>query len=467
MYSESNMIELAKRYVLKNQIYLNLVFFSTFLKTSKQRSVAYFVLIVLGVLERTLSLLSDLIPVTIGKPWLIVPRIIIYFVVTMLRYALMIAIMTGYIPLFMVIVSGLAIGQLIVEVSRYLIKARKFRMKKDAMKSDSTSTDIGVVRNPSLVNESKYKYLSEIQQMMFVFGEVQDPLIETTMLIEDILRSQVVEICIQAAAQAQLRGSRFISSEDLIFLIRHDRQKVSRLTEFLSWKDVRKNVKDREDAGDDIIDETEDKQEKTKKAKIKLFWELADSFAENIPQEMEDTDDEELYAKEESLRRLKAADDITKKMTRDEYVHYSECRQASFTYRKGKRFRDWINIQAYIDMKANDDIIDILGFLAFEMVLKLTETALQIKQKFEYAHSKSDTSNRKNPQLNNNQNSKGKYNSIGTGNQNQVFLFSGPQINRTPLLAEHIQEAFRQFQYRPQPFRNFRGGLQRTNVSLI
>jgi hypothetical protein len=29
------------------------------------------------------------------------------------------------------------------------------------------------------------------------------------------------------------------------------------------------------------------------------------------------------------------ADEITRKMTKDEYVHYSDCRQASFTYRKG------------------------------------------------------------------------------------------------------------------------------------
>lgn len=31
----------------------------------------------------------------------------------------------------------------------------------------------------------------------------------------------------------------------------------------------------------------------------------------------------------------KDADEATRKMTRDEYVHYSECRQASFTFRKG------------------------------------------------------------------------------------------------------------------------------------
>jgi transcription initiation protein SPT3 len=30
--------------------------------------------------------------------------------------------------------------------------------------------------------------------MMFVFGEVADPLQETTLLVEDIVRSQVIEI---------------------------------------------------------------------------------------------------------------------------------------------------------------------------------------------------------------------------------------------------------------------------------
>ena len=28
-------------------------------------------------------------------------------------------------------------------------------------------------------------------------------------------------------------------------------------------------------------------------------------------------------------------------MTKDEYVYWSDCRQASFTFRKAKRFREW------------------------------------------------------------------------------------------------------------------------------
>jgi Transcription initiation factor IID, 18kD subunit len=53
----------------------------------------------------------------------------------------------------------------------------------------------------------------------------------------------------QATDLANRRGVRSISTADLIFLIRHDKAKVSRLKTFLSWKDVRKNVKDSDEKG--------------------------------------------------------------------------------------------------------------------------------------------------------------------------------------------------------------------------
>jgi len=79
---------------------------------------------------------------------------------------------------------------------------------------------------------------------MFVFGEVQDPNTETVNLVEDIVRSQLIELIVQARGLAMRRGARFLSAEDLIFLIRHDRGKVNRLRTYLSWKDVRKHAKD-------------------------------------------------------------------------------------------------------------------------------------------------------------------------------------------------------------------------------
>ncbi|KAJ2235158.1 Transcription initiation protein spt3 [Coemansia sp. RSA 1722] len=320
---------------------------------------------------------------------------------------------------------------------------------------------------------SRYRYTTEIQQMMFVFGEVQDPLPETTMLIEDIVRSQVIEIIVLAAAQAQRRGSRFMAAEDFIFLIRHDRTKVLRLREYLSWKDVRKKVKEREDAGDDIIDDANaEKGDRAAKVKIKLSWELVNSFLDNINDDDDEDDEEMLDAQADSLKRLRDADEVTKQMTRDEYVHYSECRQASFTFRKNKRFREWANMSAYLDTKLNDEIIDILGFLTFEMVSKLTETALEVKRDIEKAASdaiclaeaSSNANHQKEQQQQQQQESKMTKSSSKSA---AVALFSGPPTAHTPLEVQHVQEAFRRLQRAPQPIRNFKGGLTRTRVSLI
>jgi transcription initiation protein SPT3 len=111
---------------------------------------------------------------------------------------------------------------------------------------------------------------------MFVFGEVQDPNIETVNLVEDIVRSQLIELVrlflfpmspcflsycrllyrqiVQARALATRRGARYLNAEDLIFLIRHDRGKVNRLRTYLSWKDVRKHAKDSGGDGGAAVD---------------------------------------------------------------------------------------------------------------------------------------------------------------------------------------------------------------------
>ncbi|OAD71799.1 hypothetical protein PHYBLDRAFT_134705 [Phycomyces blakesleeanus NRRL 1555(-)] len=337
----------------------------------------------------------------------------------------------------------------------------------------------------------KYRFQSEIQQMMFVFGEVAGPLPETTLLVEDIVRSQVIEILVQAAAQATRRNSRYLSAEDLIFLMRHDRAKVNRLRSFLSWKDVRKNAKD---ASGDQVDEMVEEATSGKlyRSIIKLPWELVNQFLDvlvkpsNPEEESDDEDDLEAYM--DSVQRLRDADEITRAMTREEYVHYSECRQASFTYRKGKRFREWSNMSSYVDVRPNDDIVDSLGFLTYEMVSKLTRTAIQIKNDLCRAgNSNSSISNSSNS--NSSSNNSNSNNGVkkdeptavtcrehesedsspsSTANDNEgIGLFLQPSSEPTPLQPEHIHEAFRRMQQTIQPMRNFRGGLARTRLSLI
>ncbi|TEB37071.1 TFIID-18kDa-domain-containing protein [Coprinellus micaceus] len=339
-----------------------------------------------------------------------------------------------------------------------------------------------------------YKYIQEISQMMFVFGEVQEPIPETAHLVEDIVRSQIIELIVQARALANKRGSRFVSVEDLIFLIRHDRGKVNRLRTYLSWKDVRKHAKDSGgDGGGAAEVEALEEGDGTSlpstftKITIKLSWEVATIYSDilkDIGHQSDDEEDEDdLEAHEASIQRLKEADDATRQMTREEYQHYSDCRQASFTYRKGKRFREFLNLPPHLDLRANDDTVDIVGFLAFEMVRSLTLAGLAVKKSLEESVLRDDYQA---PSKNGKRKAAGSSALGGPSEKRRReddpddeeytmpvnTLFLPPVETRTALRPEHIQDAFSRMQAewshsRSAGMNNWRGGLVRTRISLI
>ncbi|PYH83177.1 TFIID-18kDa-domain-containing protein [Aspergillus uvarum CBS 121591] len=287
--------------------------------------------------------------------------------------------------------------------------------------------------------------------MMFVSGETAEPSVETTTLIEEIVRQQVVEILARSTALATRRGVRSISTDDLIFLIRHDKAKVSRLKTFLSWKDVRKNVKDSDDKGgadaadfaaaDDpiaggVVAGPQDvaSKPKNKRARVGLAWDVNSFYSVQVPEREDEEDEEEEEQNYATLQRLAAADERTKHMTREEYVFWSECRQASFTYRKSKRFREWAGFGIVTESKPNDDIVDILGFLTFEIVQTLTEEALKVKER-------EDREKNRRGGADNGEDSKKRKRETG--------LFDPPEEGRTPVEPKHIREAYRKLQATP------------------
>ena len=305
---------------------------------------------------------------------------------------------------------------------------------------------------------------------MFVSGETAEPSIETTRLIEEIVRQQVIEIVssrfhglvrnkltllqlTRSTALATRRGVRSISPDDLIFLIRHDKAKVSRLKTFLSWKDVRKNVKDSDEKGggdaadfagaDDpiaggVVAGPQDvtSKSKTKRARIGLVWDVNSFYSVQVPEREDEEDEEEEEQNYATLQRLAAADERTKNMTKEEYVFWSECRQASFTYRKGRRFREWAGFGVVTESKPNDDIVDILGFLTFEIVQTLTEEALKVKER-------EDREKRRRGGAENGAGESTKKRKRETG------LFDPPEEGRTPVEPKHIHEAYRKLQATP------------------
>ncbi|WFD32223.1 Transcription initiation protein spt3 [Malassezia sp. CBS 17886] len=341
----------------------------------------------------------------------------------------------------------------------------------------TTSADVQAIEGGS-----GYKYQQEIAQMMFVSTEVENPDAQVTRLIEDIVRNQVIEMILQSRKLAHRRASKYLAPEDLIFLIRYDRAKVNRLRTYLSWKDVRKNAKDSggeggsgpaagADGGEGLEDTAEDSPIRVNKRKMKLPWELSAMLHEyprpasmSVGDDADDDDEDTIETNEDSLRRLKAADDTTRRMTREEYVFYSECRQASFTFRKAKRFREFIHAGLYLDVKPSDDTIDILGFLAFEVVHELCTRAMQTKHDWEQraraVQARQQRTFQEDPVAQ-------------ECSESACTLFSLPPRAEPPLEAWHIREAFSQLQCDRTLLETGRrsagptGGLRRTQVFVI
>jgi len=329
-----------------------------------------------------------------------------------------------------------------------------------------------------LLANPKYKYLSEIQQMMFVFGE-QDPLLETIQLIEDIVRTQIINILIGAVSHLNKRGSRYLTVEDLIFLVRRDPQKVNRLRTYLSWKDIRRNVKDKDgrtnDIAEDIIAEevsqpnAPEKAMRTKRNKIDFSWDTLSVYKSVLYDDDEDSeeDEEDLENYEDQLRRLRMADEATKYMTNTEYINYSACRQASFVYKKSRKFRDWCHMAQHYDNKPNPDVIDILGFLCYEIVSKLTETAIAVKNQWDnLERNEKANSSSLFADLNSDEN-----NSTGLSNMDQEsynsYLFGRSAKESTQILPIHVYEAFRQLNMSDAPLNNFDGNFVPSKYTIM
>ena len=367
----------------------------------------------------------------------------------------------------------------------------------------------------------------ELVYQMFVFGEVQEPIPETAHLVEDIVRSQIIELVRSSSFHlnyhsnsAADRASACFSKQTRVafrlcrgpHLPHSARQGQGQPTPNLSflegcaetckglWRRWRRSSGSGGTGGgrryvstlcsqSTPLIHTLDKINagKAQKITIKLSWEVATIYSDilkDIGHQSDDEEDEDdLEAHEASIQRLKEADDATRQMTREEYQHYSDCRQASFTYRKGKRFREFLNLPPHLDLRANDDTVDIVGFLAFEMVRSLTLAGLAVKKSLEESVLRDDYQ----APSKNGKRKAASSSALGGPSEKRRreddpddeeytmpvnTLFLPPVETRTALRPEHIQDAFSRMQAewshsRSAGMNNWRGGLVRTRISLI
>ncbi|KAF9772390.1 hypothetical protein IL306_009917 [Fusarium sp. DS 682] len=275
------------------------------------------------------------------------------------------------------------------------------------------------------------KYSNEVQQMMFVAGETQEIANETSALVESIVRDQIIHILTKANELAARRGQKFLTLPDIIFQIRHDTARVTRLQNILRWKKCRKDAKKADDDVDDALSASdgEDTSKKTVESAAALMpWDEEFMFSVRPP----GGDADSIQINEETRQRLTWTDEVTRKMTGDEYKKWCAYRKASFHRTKESRFREWARIGVVADIKKKDDCIEILGCLAVEMVHRLTHIALTIQAGELTAQ-------------------QGRDNEAATALQSRkqgLFVMSNPQ--RPAIDVGHVRKAFEKTQAKPK-----------------
>ncbi|KAJ1910704.1 hypothetical protein H4219_006145 [Mycoemilia scoparia] len=106
---------------------MGLVFKTYYLQTDQQFARAYAALIFIGIAERILSFVADILTPKQKRLWVLAPHAGIYFVVAMIRFMLMIAVMNQYVPIVMATCGGLTIGQVLILLVRHYLEARRLK----------------------------------------------------------------------------------------------------------------------------------------------------------------------------------------------------------------------------------------------------------------------------------------------------------------------------------------------------
>ncbi|XP_061915300.1 transcription initiation protein SPT3 homolog [Entelurus aequoreus] len=223
---------------------------------------------------------------------------------------------------------------------------------------------------------SKTSFITEIQGMMFTLGDVRRPLHETAALVEDIVHTQLITMLHQASERATLRGSRVIAVEDILFLMRRDKKKMSRLLKYLQFKDYKskllKTLEDEDTQQDSGASGTVagGNQRRQRLAQDYLMW--LDHTGELLSlTERTDMDP----VKQERLERMERH---SRAMDQTQYSEFCESRQLSFA-KKAPKFRDWLDCSS-LELKPNSVAMEIMSYLAYETVAQIVDLSLLVKQ---------------------------------------------------------------------------------------
>ncbi|CAH1099016.1 unnamed protein product [Psylliodes chrysocephalus] len=209
--------------------------------------------------------------------------------------------------------------------------------------------------------DSDITYYNEISLMMFGFGDSHKPNPETVRLVESIVLKQLRTIVQEALKYSDGKN---LKGEELIFLMRHNKQKMRRFVKYLINKHNKLKIQ---------VDFTEINLDVKPKSDLLEFIERIDET-----EEFTDLTEFDEVKYERQLR----ADRISQALDEKKYLDFCKARCASFlskdtTYRSLVKLRLWIDPKKEINFK--DDALDVIAYYAYETVAEITDYALLVR----------------------------------------------------------------------------------------
>ncbi|KAL5010151.1 hypothetical protein ScPMuIL_012456 [Solemya velum] len=218
-------------------------------------------------------------------------------------------------------------------------------------------------------------------------GDCRRPLQDSAILVEELVHNQMVSLLYQSSEVASSRNGRFISIEDLVFLLRKDKVKLRRFLRYMELKDVksaalRSTGMDEEDSMEQDCNLFKTYFEGEKIQPMKKRRKLCYDFLSSIDQTGELLalfDDES--TDEIKHERLLRAELKSRGMDPNQYIEYCEARQVSFSRKyKSQRFKDWLMTGITLDIKPNALAMEGIAYMAYETVAQIVDLSLIVKQ---------------------------------------------------------------------------------------
>lgn len=209
--------------------------------------------------------------------------------------------------------------------------------------------------------------MSDIQHMMYAFGDARRPLATSAEIVDKMVISQIMEILHRAADVAYDRNAKTLCIEDIIFLMRRDPVKVQRLIKYLSTKEQATKAQ--------VASDGEIEQHGNVGKRCKEFIEKIDQGGKLMAAFNEE------YFDEVYMERLVRNDKVTRTLDEKRYVEFCHARKASFRGKHSQKFQQIIQeAAASIDLKMEKQFHEILLYLARETVGQIVSLALTVRR---------------------------------------------------------------------------------------